>query len=219
MIERILTSGLVAMLLATSAFAAPQVVPLGSDSTVDADPVAACGALAASPDEEGWRDRGLADKQIFLNGAQAACEAALRASPKSDAAKTWLGRVAEHGDEARAARLMSEAELAVEDRNFELAAERLETLRLLGNRQIAALRLSLRVASALRRWDEVLKLARQLYKHKALSDEQVAPVISRAHVERMRELVGDVTLESSGTERISAGTVLAGSGDSSDSAG
>lgn len=93
MIERILTSGLVAMLLATSAFAAPQVVPLGSDSTVDADPVAACGALAASPDEEGWHDRGLADKQIFLNGAQAACEAALRASPKSDAAKTWLGRV------------------------------------------------------------------------------------------------------------------------------
>lgn len=93
MIERILTSGLVAMLLATPALAAPQVVPLGGDSTVDADPVAACGALAASPDEDGWRDRGLADKQIFLNGAQSACEAALQASPDSDTAKTWLGRV------------------------------------------------------------------------------------------------------------------------------
>ncbi|THF64421.1 heme biosynthesis HemY N-terminal domain-containing protein [Pseudothauera rhizosphaerae] len=105
--------------------------------------------------------------------------------------KTWIGRIAEYGDAARAARLMTEAELAVEDRDFQLAAERLETLRLLGNRQIAALRLSLRVASALHRWDEVLKLARQLYKHKALSDEQVAPLVRRAHVERMRELGGD----------------------------
>jgi HemY protein len=136
-----------------------------------------------------------ADK-AYSNGespAMAALVAARAAHAMRDETryKTWLGRVAEHGDEARAARLMSEAELAVEDRNFELAAERLETLRLLGNRQIAALRLSLRVASALRRWDEVLKLARQLYKHKALSDEQVAPVIRRAHVERMRELVGD----------------------------
>ncbi|THF65883.1 heme biosynthesis protein HemY [Pseudothauera nasutitermitis] len=105
--------------------------------------------------------------------------------------KTWMARVAEQGDEARAARLMTEAELAVEDRHFDLAAERLETLRLLGHRQIAALRLSLRVASALRHWDEVLKLARQLYKHKALSDEQVEPVIRRAHVERLRQLSGD----------------------------
>jgi TPR repeat protein len=93
MIERILTSGLMATLLAMPALAAPQVVPLGSDSTTDADPVAACGALAASPDEDGWRGRGLTDKGIFLNGAQAACEAAVEASPKSDAAKTWLARV------------------------------------------------------------------------------------------------------------------------------
>ena len=93
MIARILTSGLVALLLATSSLAAPQVVPLGSDSTADTDPVGACGALAASPDEDGWRERGLADKQIFLNGAQTACEAALQAVPESAAAKTWLARV------------------------------------------------------------------------------------------------------------------------------
>jgi len=93
MIERILGPGLLAMLLATSAPAAPQVVPLGGDSTADADPVAACGALAASPDEDGWRGRGLTDKQIFLNGAQAACEAALQAVPDSASAKTWLARV------------------------------------------------------------------------------------------------------------------------------
>ncbi len=138
-----------------------------------------------------------ADK-AYSNGespAMAALVAARAAHAMRDETryKTWMARVAEQGDEARAARLMSEAELAVEDRNFELAAERLETLRLLGNRQIAALRLSLRVASALHRWDEVLKLARQLYKHKALSDEQVAPVVRRAHVERLRELGGDGT--------------------------
>lgn len=93
MVKRILASGVLALVLAAPALAAPQVVPLGSDSTADADPVAACGALAASPQEEGWRDRGLADKQIFLNGAQAACEAALQAVPDSDTAKTWLARV------------------------------------------------------------------------------------------------------------------------------
>lgn len=105
--------------------------------------------------------------------------------------RTWIGRAAEHEEEARVARLMTEAELAVEDRRFEEAAERLETLREAGHRHIAALRLSLRVESALGHWDEVLRLARQLRKHKALTDEQVRPLVRRAHLERMRELTSD----------------------------
>jgi TPR repeat protein len=110
MTGRILTSGLIAMLLTGSALAEAHVVPLGSDSTSDADPVAACGALAASRDEEGWGDRGLTDKQVFLNGAQAACEAAVQAAPASDAAKTWLARVyILIGRPDDAARLLEEA--------------------------------------------------------------------------------------------------------------
>ncbi|NMG44837.1 heme biosynthesis protein HemY [Aromatoleum toluvorans] len=105
--------------------------------------------------------------------------------------RIWLGRAAEQEGESRVARLMTEAELAVEGRRFEEAAERLEHLRMAGHRHIALLRLSLRVASALARWDEVLRTARQLYKHKAMSEEQMRSVLRRAHLERMRELAGD----------------------------
>lgn len=105
--------------------------------------------------------------------------------------RIWLGHAADQGEEARVARLMTEAELAIEGRRFEEAAERLEMLRLAGHRHIAAVRLSLRVASALQRWDEVLRLTRQLYKHKALSEEQAAPLLRRAHIERLKELGGD----------------------------
>ena len=47
------------------------------------DPMAACGDLAASPFEDGRDGRGLADDQIFIDGAMAACEAALAADPQS----------------------------------------------------------------------------------------------------------------------------------------
>ena len=105
--------------------------------------------------------------------------------------RIWIGRAAEQEEESRVARLMTEAELAVEGRRFEEAAERLDSLRQAGHRHIAALRLSLRVASALAQWEEVLRLARQLRKHKALSDEQARTVMRRAHLERFRELASD----------------------------
>lgn len=105
--------------------------------------------------------------------------------------RIWIGRAAEQEGESRVARLMTEAELAVEGRRFEEAAAHLENLRLSGHRHIAALRLSLRVASALAQWEEVLRLARQLRKHKALSEDQARSVLRRAHLERCRELAGD----------------------------
>ena len=52
-------------------------------------------------------------------------------------------------------------------------------------------RLSLRVASALSQWEEVIRLARQLRKHRALSVEQAQLVLRRAHLERFREFDGD----------------------------
>lgn len=105
--------------------------------------------------------------------------------------RTWIGRAAQQGDESRTARLMTEAELAVEGRRFEEAASRLASLRELGHPSIAALRLSLRVASALAQWDEVIKVSRQLRKHKALTVEQAQPVLRRAHLERLKEMRGD----------------------------
>ncbi|MEO8757644.1 MAG: SEL1-like repeat protein [Devosia sp.] len=110
MLKRIVTAGLAAILLASPALAVPKVVTLGSDATKDSDPVAACGALAASPDEEGWQDRGLSDMQIYLDGALPACEAALKAVPDSIDVMTWLGRVyVLVGRASEAAPLLNEA--------------------------------------------------------------------------------------------------------------
>lgn len=127
------------------------------------------------------------------NSTMAALVAARAAHAMRDDTRyrIWLGKATEKEEESRVARLMTEAELAVEGRRFEEAAERLESLRLAGHRHIAVLRLSLRVASALAQWDEVLRIARQLNKHKALSGEQTRSVLRRAHLERLRELAHD----------------------------
>lgn len=93
MLKRSGTAGLWLALLMAPALAAPQVTSLGVDSSADADPVAACGALAASPFEPGHEATGLSDKQIFLDGALTACTAALAAAPDNVEVKAWLGRV------------------------------------------------------------------------------------------------------------------------------
>jgi TPR repeat protein len=88
-----LTIGLLAgLLIAGSGLGAPEVITLGGGSGSD-DPITACGDLAASPWEQGRDGRGLDDDQIFIDGAIAACEAALAADPQSADAQTWLARV------------------------------------------------------------------------------------------------------------------------------
>ena len=89
----IATIGLLAgLLLAGPALAEPSVVVLGGGGSGD-DPVTACGDLAASPWEPGRDGRGLTDEQVFIDGATAACEAALAANPESAEVMTWLARV------------------------------------------------------------------------------------------------------------------------------
>jgi HemY protein len=105
--------------------------------------------------------------------------------------REWLDHAAEQGKESEVARLMTEAELAIESRQFDVASSRLAQLREGGHKHIAMLRLEARVAFELGRWEELLHILRQLRKHKALTDEQAAPMLRRGHVERMRELAGD----------------------------
>lgn len=112
---------------------------------------------------------------------------AAHAMRDDDRYRQWLGKAAEAGEEVRVARLMTEAEMALSAHRFDEAAERLEVLqRGGGQRHIAAQRLALRSAQARGEWEEVLRLARQLLKHKALSSEQAAPLIRRAHLEWLR---------------------------------
>lgn len=100
----------------------------------------------------------------------------------------WRERATWHDDETYAARLMTAAELAVDVRDFDAAHRALERLAASEGRHIAALRLSLRAEQGLGNWREVLRLARQLEKYKALTAEQAAPLRARAH----REIISQI---------------------------
>ena len=108
----------------------------------------------------------------------------------------WAQRLRdkESGDASlHAARLMTEAEFALEDRRFDDARAALQQLAVREGRHIAALRLLLRAEQGLNNWREVARLARQLEKHKALSPEQAAPIRQRAVREALRSLREDTT--------------------------
>ncbi|MCB1956847.1 MAG: heme biosynthesis protein HemY [Rhodocyclaceae bacterium] len=104
--------------------------------------------------------------------------------------REWIARAEKH-DKLRSARLMTEAELAVDGRRFDEAAQRLDTLRERGERHIAAQRLALKAAQGARQWEETARLARQLRKHKGMSDDAALAIVRQAHVECLRERAGE----------------------------
>jgi HemY protein len=104
----------------------------------------------------------------------------------------WAKRVRGHDrDGLQAARLMVEAEFALEERRFEDARDALRQFSASEGRHIAALRLSLRAEQGLGNWREVARLVRQLEKHQALTADQAAPIRSRALREALRSLRED----------------------------
>jgi HemY protein len=108
-----------------------------------------------------------------------------------DRQREWGERLHYNDAGMRAVRMKAEAEIALENYDLELARERVDQLLAESGRHIAALRLSLRVRQAQGDWAEVLKLTRQLEKHKALTPEQAAPLRMRAHRENLAALEGD----------------------------
>jgi len=104
----------------------------------------------------------------------------------------WAARVRGHDSAGlQAARLMTEAEFALEERRFDDARDALHRFAASEGRHIAAMRLSLRAEQGLGNWREVARLVRQLEKHQALSAEQAAPIRSRAVREALRSLSED----------------------------
>ncbi len=83
--------------------------------------------------------------------------------------------------EWRAARLMIEAGLALDARDYDGAQAALEELTHKERRQISALRHSMRLAQGRGDWAGVLRIARQLEKHSVLSAAQALPLHLRAH--------------------------------------
>lgn len=111
-----------------------------------------------------------------------------------DAGRTaeWAARVRSHDSAGlQAARLMTEAEFALEERRFDDARDALHAFSAREGRHIAALRLSLRAEQGLGNWREVARLVRQLEKHQALTAEQAAPIRGRAVREALRSLRED----------------------------
>ncbi|HLA33278.1 MAG TPA: heme biosynthesis HemY N-terminal domain-containing protein [Rhodocyclaceae bacterium] len=108
-------------------------------------------------------------------------------------AAPWETRVREaDASGLRAARLMMETEIALDERRFEDAGAALRQLAQQGGRHIAALRLSLRAEQGMKNWREVARLARQLEKYQALSHEQANPIRRHAIREALRENAGDL---------------------------
>lgn len=131
-------------------------------------------------------DSGASPGLTALLAARAA--GALRDEPRK---RLWLDRAREHDAGFRTARLMTEAEIALQARQFDEANERLEALRASGQRHISALRLSLRVAQARGEADEMLRLTRQLEKPRAMSTEEALPIKRRANLANLHAREGD----------------------------
>ena len=109
---------------------------------------------------EGGESRALA----ALLAARAAHQ--LRARDRRDA---WLEKSAESGDPLHVARLVTRAELLLEDRDFAGARAVLRDLHGSGPKHIATLRLLLRAEFGARNWEEVLRLTGVLAKRDAIS--------------------------------------------------
>jgi HemY protein len=78
----------------------------------------------------------------------------------------WLERADGLGEALQAARLVSRAELALEDRDFAAAREALRNLHGAGPKHVATTRMLLRAERGAGAWDEVLRLASQLAQHR-----------------------------------------------------
>lgn len=103
----------------------------------------------------------------------------------------WLEGARLNDAEVHQARLMLEAEIAVDERDYATAETALETLTKESGRHVAALRLALRTQQGLGKWQAVLRLLKQLEKHKAMTPDQAAVLRRRAHRANIRTLGGD----------------------------
>ena len=86
------------------------------------------------------------------------------------------------------ARLMVEAGIAVNKRDYEKASDILEQFNRVGGLHVAAQRLALRVYQGLGRWQDVERVVRQLEKHRAMTPVQAAPLRQRAQREMINQL-------------------------------
>lgn len=103
----------------------------------------------------------------------------------------WLARAEAAGESMHAARLLTQAELALEERDFAGARDALRSLRGTGPRHIATARMQLRAERGAQNWEEVLRLATLLAKRGALPAAIAGEHRVQAHIELLAREGGD----------------------------
>lgn len=103
----------------------------------------------------------------------------------------WLDRADAAGESLQAARLVSRAELALEERDFGAARDALRKLQESGPRDLAATRLLLRAERGAGAWDEVLRLAGQLLKRDAIAPAVAEEYKLQATIELLQRSADD----------------------------
>jgi HemY protein len=109
----------------------------------------------------------------------------------------WLERADGAGEALQTARLVTRAELALEERDFLGARDALRSLHGAGPKHIATLRMLLRAERGAGAWDEVLRLASQLAKRDA-----IAPALAQEYkVQATVELLKRSSIDAGALER------------------
>jgi HemY protein len=103
----------------------------------------------------------------------------------------WLERADGSGEALQAARLVSRAELALEDRDFAAARDALRHLHGAGPKHVATTRMLLRAERGAGAWDEVLRLASQLSKRDAIAPALAEEYKVQATVELLSRSADD----------------------------
>ncbi len=120
---------------------------------------------------------------------------ARRTSCANSSAETAGSSAPKSADERlRSACLVTRAELALEDRDFNAAREALRSLHDAGPKHIAATRMLLRAERGAGAWDEVLRLATQLGKRDAITPALAEEYKVQATVELLARAAGDAEL-------------------------
>ena len=103
----------------------------------------------------------------------------------------WLQRAEDAGESLRAARLLTQAELALEERDFVGARDALRSMHGTGPRHIATARMQLRAERGAQNWEEVLRIATLLAKRGALPPAIAEEHRAQAYVELLARDSGD----------------------------
>ncbi len=116
----------------------------------------------------------------------------------------WLERAGGAGEALHAARHLTQAELALEERDYVGARNALTSQHGAGPRNIATARMLLRAERGAHNWEEVLRLASTLGKRDAISPAVAGEYRVQAHVELLARAAGDAEMFRSRWRRVSS---------------